>query len=88
MLIGCATAVAGPITFVALMAGPIAERLVGRGAGGILAAGFIGAFTLAADLVSHQILPIDLPTGVVTGLVGAPYLMWLLVTVNKEGRGE
>ena len=88
VLIGFAVAVAGPIMFVALVAGPIAQRLVGRGAGGIAAAGCVGAIiTLGADLVAHQVLPTDLPTGVITGLVGAPYLIWLLVTVNKEGRG-
>ena len=32
-------------------------------------------------------LPVSLPTGVVTGAVGAPYLIWLLATVNREGRG-
>ncbi len=88
VLVGFAVAVAGPIMFVALIAGPIAQRLVGRGAGGIVAAGCVGAIiTLGADLVSHQVLPVDLPTGVITGLIGAPYLIWLLVTVNKEGRG-
>ncbi len=88
VLVGFAVAVAGPIMFVALIAGPIAQRLVGRTAGGIVAAGCVGAIiTLGADLVSHQVLPVDLPTGVVTGLIGAPYLIWLLVTVNKEGRG-
>ncbi|MDR7085595.1 iron complex transport system permease protein [Aeromicrobium panaciterrae] len=88
VLIGFAVAVAGPIMFVALIAGPIAQRLVGQAAGGILAAGCVGAIiTLGADLVSHQLLPVDLPTGVITGVIGAPYLIWLLVTVNKEGRG-
>ncbi len=88
MLVGFAVAVAGPIMFVALIAGPIAQRLVGRAAGGIMAAGCTGAIiTLGADLISHQVLPVDLPTGVVTGLIGAPYLIWLLVTVNREGRG-
>jgi iron complex transport system permease protein len=88
VLIGFATAVAGPIMFVALIAGPIAQRLVGAGSGALVAAACVGAIvTLTADLVSHQLLPVDLPTGVVTGLIGAPYLIWLLVTVNKEGRG-
>lgn len=88
ILVGFAVAVAGPIMFVALIAGPIAQRLVGRAAGGLVAAGCVGAIiTLGADLVAHQLLPADLPTGVITGLIGAPYLIWLLVTVNKEGRG-
>jgi iron complex transport system permease protein len=89
VLVGCATAVAGPIPFVALMAGPIATRLLGPAGGGIPAAGFVGAaLVLGADLVAHHLMPSPMPTGVVTGLVGAPYLLWLLATANREGRGE
>jgi iron complex transport system permease protein len=83
-----ATAVAGPIAFVALVAGPIAQRLLGPTQGSILAAAFVGAsLVLAADLLSQQALPIALPTGVVTGAIGAPYLLWVLVGMNREGRG-
>lgn len=87
VLIGFATAVAGPIMFVALIAGPIAQRLTGP-AGGVLAAGLVGAIiVLGADFVSSHLLPTSLPTGVMTGIIGAPYLIWLLATVNREGRG-
>ena len=88
VLVGFATAAAGPIPFVALMAGPIAARLLGSSAGGIVAAGLIGAvIVLTADLVANHVMPTPLPTGVVTGLIGGPYLIWLLIRVNKEGRG-
>lgn len=87
VLIGFSVAVAGPIMFVALIAGPIAGRLTGP-QGGVLAAGLVGAIiVLGADLVAAQVLPTSLPTGVVTGIIGAPYLIWLLATVNREGRG-
>lgn len=87
-LVAFATAVAGPIAFVALIAGPIARRILGPAGGGILAAALVGAIiVLAADLVGQHLTPIPLPTGVVTGAVGAPYLIWLLATVNREGRG-
>lgn len=88
VLVALATAAAGPLAFVALAAGPIAGRLL-RGAGtGLAAAGFVGAgIVLASELVASHLLPLALPTGVVTGAVGAPYLVWLLCTVNREGRG-
>ena len=87
VLVAFATAAAGPIPFVALMAGPIAARLAGPAPGGIVAAGFVGAsLVMAADLVANHVMPVALPTGVVTGLIGAPYLIWLLVTVNSRGR--
>lgn len=88
LLIGLATAVAGPIMFVALVAGPVAARLLGPATGGVFAAAFTGAgLLLVADLVARHVLPSPLPTGVVTGAVGAPYLLWLLATANREGRG-
>lgn len=87
-LVAFATAVAGPIAFVALVAGPIAQRLVGPSGAGIIAAGLVGAsVVLAADLVSQHVLPVALPTGVVTGAVGAPYLLAVLVGMNRQGRG-
>ncbi|MEV0720776.1 iron chelate uptake ABC transporter family permease subunit, partial [Asanoa sp. NPDC050611] len=88
VLVALAVSVAGPIVFVALVAGPIANRLLGPATGGIVAAALVGAATLlAADLVAVHLLPTPLPTGVVTGAVGAPYLLWLLATTNRQGAG-
>jgi iron complex transport system permease protein len=88
VLVALAVAVAGPILFVALVAGPIANRLLGPATGGILSAALVGAaLLLTADLVAVHLLPTPLPTGVVTGAVGAPYLLWLLATTNRQGAG-
>jgi iron complex transport system permease protein len=87
-LVALAVAVAGPIVFVALVAGPIANRMLGPAAGGIPAAALAGAaLLLTADLIANHLLPTPLPTGVVTGAVGAPYLLWLLATTNRQGAG-
>jgi len=89
VLVALSTAVAGPILFVALMAGPIAMRLLGPASGGgLLAAGCTGAgIMLGSELIAQHALPIALPTGVVTGAIGAPYLLWVLASANREGRG-
>lgn len=88
VLVAFATAAVGPVIFVALIAGPVARRLLGPAGGHVLAAGLVGAaLLLAADLVAANAFPSPLPTGLVTGAVGAPYLVWLLVTANREGRG-
>lgn len=88
VLVALAVAVAGPIVFVALIAGPVANRLLGPAAGGIPAAALTGAaLLLTADLVAVHLMPTPLPTGVVTGAVGAPYLLWLLATTNRRGAG-
>ncbi|MDQ4113684.1 MAG: iron ABC transporter permease, partial [Actinomycetota bacterium] len=34
-----------------------------------------------------NLLPVEVPTGVVTGAVGAPYLLWLIATTNRRGMG-
>jgi iron complex transport system permease protein len=88
LLTALATAVAGPIAFVALVAGPVADRLLGPARGGIVAAAAVGAvLCLVADHIAVQVLPVEMPTGVVTGAVGAPYLLWLLATTNRRGVG-
>ncbi|WP_370616814.1 FecCD family ABC transporter permease [Mumia sp. Pv 4-285] len=88
VLVAFATAAAGPIMFVALVAGPVAHRLLGPAPGALAASALVGAaLVLSSELVAAHLLPTALPTGVVTGAVGAPYLLWLLVSVNRGGRG-
>jgi iron complex transport system permease protein len=79
-LTAAAVATAGPVSFVALMAAPIARRLVGRGRVSLAPAAAVGAAIVeASDLVAQFVIPgVQLPVGVVTGVVGAPYLLWLI----------
>jgi iron complex transport system permease protein len=87
-LAAVATAAAGPIAFVALVAAPIARRLVNAPLT-IVPAALAGAvLLLLSDLVARRIFaPTELPVGVVTGIIGAPYLIWLLARANRIGRG-
>lgn len=85
VLAAFATAASGPLVFVAFMAGPIARRLIGPASLGVVAAALVGAsITLGADLVAQHALPVQLAAGVVTGAIGAPYLLWLLATSGRE----
>lgn len=85
-LIAFATAAAGPIAFVAFMAGPIAARLAGPGASLVIPAGLVGALlVLTADLIGQNALDHRYPVGVITGALGAPYLIALLVAINRSG---
>jgi iron complex transport system permease protein len=88
-LAAVAVSTAGPLAFVALASGQIARRMLGTGNAGIAVAGFVGATVLvASDLLAQFAWPAtSLPTGVVTGLVGAPFLIWLLVRASRSGRG-
>ena len=87
-LAAMATASAGPIIFVAFVASPIARRLT-RTPLTLCGAALVGALImLVSDLVARRMFaPTELPVGVVTGIVGAPYLLWLLARSNKTGRG-
>jgi iron complex transport system permease protein len=74
-----AVAVAGPITFVALAAPQIAMRLTRSATPPVLAgAATGGVLLLAADLIARVALPVELPVGVVTAVLGAPFLLYLL----------
>ena len=85
-MIAFCTAVTGPISCVSLLAGPIATRLVGQASSSTAAAGLVGAaLVLAADLVGQYVLGTRFPVGVVTGILGTPYLLYLLVSMNKKG---
>ncbi|MCF2706138.1 iron chelate uptake ABC transporter family permease subunit [Arcanobacterium haemolyticum] len=86
ILLALATSASGPISFVAFMAGPIASRLVGPSAPILLPAGLVGALlVLGAEFVGHNLLPGNYPVGIITGALGAPYLMYLLIRTNRAG---
>ena len=85
-LVALATSFAGPLAFVALVAPAIARRLVDDGGAALVASTVTGAaLVLAGDVVGqHALFGISVPAGIVTGLVGAPYLLWLLATNERK----
>ncbi len=83
-LIAVATAAAGPVSFVAFMSGPLASRLLRPGAPLLLASGLVGALVvLAADLAGQTLFGTRYPVGVITGAIGAPFLIYLLTRINR-----
>jgi iron complex transport system permease protein len=87
-LVAVATASAGPVVFVSFVAAPIARRLTRSSLTLIPAALAGGLLVLVSDLVARRTFaPTELPVGIVTGIVGAPYLLWLLARANRVGRG-
>ena len=84
LLVTSATAVCGPVAFLAFLAGPIA-RALNRGRTTLVGAGLVGAcIFLAADYVGAYLVPGgNVPVGVVTGLAGGPALLALLLTSRR-----
>ncbi|MFI7126867.1 FecCD family ABC transporter permease [Nonomuraea sp. NPDC050153] len=85
-LVAFGTAAAGPVAFVALAAPQIAQRLARTAWPPPLASGLAGSFiVLAADVVARLLIPdVELPVGVVTGVLGAPLLLWLLARARRR----
>jgi iron complex transport system permease protein len=87
-LAAVATAAAGPVAFVAFLAGPVARRFVRQAS--LPASALTGTLiVLAADYLAANLAPLlldgtVLPVGVVTGALGAPFLLWLLVTSHRK----
>jgi iron complex transport system permease protein len=81
-----AVAVAGPVLFVAFVAGPIARRVTRSPDAALVASALVGAVVVvAADFLGQRALgDVRVPVGVVTSLVGAPYLLWLLARDNRS----
>ena len=81
LLVASATSVAGPVAFVALAAPHVAHRLCGGGGVGFTSAALVGALlVLVSDVCAQRLVaPAELPVGVVTGVVGGIYLLWLLI---------
>lgn len=80
-LAGATVAAAGTIGFVGLMAPHLGRRLVGPDHGGLLpTAGVLGGLiVVASDLVGRTLFaPIELPCGLITAVVGAPFFIYLL----------
>lgn len=81
LLSGAAVAAAGLIGFVGLLAPHIARRLVGTAHARLIpVAACIGAgLVMGADLLGRTVVaPVQIPAGIVTALIGAPFFAFLL----------
>ncbi|MEV4334573.1 iron chelate uptake ABC transporter family permease subunit [Streptomyces sp. NPDC049597] len=83
-----ATAVTGPIVFIALAAPQLARRLTRSSGPALLPSALMGALLLAlSDLVVQRVFaPALLPVGTATGTIGGLYLIWLLITESRKSR--
>ena len=80
LLAAAAVAAAGPVQFVALVAPQVAVRLTGRAQIPLLASAATGALLVTvADLIGRTVTDFEIPVGLVTAALGAPYLIGLLL---------
>ncbi|MFX0547170.1 FecCD family ABC transporter permease [Roseovarius sp. S1116L3] len=87
-LASASVAVVGPIAFVGLLA-PHAARLLTRGTPGLhlaLAWAIGASLTTSADLAGRTAFdPVQIPSGLVTALVGAPLFAFLMLRMMRTG---
>lgn len=86
LLASLATAVAGPVAFVALACPQLARMLCRTARPPLLASAVLGGVLVtAADVLARLVVaPAQLPVGVVTALLGAPYLLFLLTRMRRR----
>lgn len=85
LLASLATVIAGPLGFVALVAPQIARLMVRSATPPIMASAFTGALlVLLADVLTARVLPVPMPAGIGTALIGVPYLVWLLIFTQRR----
>ena len=82
LTVGAAVAVSGAIGFVGLVVPHLLRLLTGADHRYLLAnSALLGAnLILSADILARTIIaPAEIPIGIVTALVGAPFFIWLLL---------
>jgi iron complex transport system permease protein len=88
LLAASAASQTGPVAFVALCAPHLARRLTRRTGPNLVPTPLLGAALMQwADYLSQHAIPDqELPVGVVTGVLGGGYLVYLLAHQRKIGR--
>ncbi|MFE4970793.1 Fe(3+)-hydroxamate ABC transporter permease FhuB [Kitasatospora sp. NPDC056651] len=80
-LAGLAVGVCGPVGFVALAAPVIAGRLAGPARVPVLGSALTGALLVVlADTLGRVVIGgVEIPVGIVTTVLGGPFLLWVLL---------
>ncbi|MBD2848468.1 iron ABC transporter permease [Paenibacillus sp. IB182496] len=87
-LAGASVAMAGTIGFIGLMGPHIARQLVGSSSLRLLSASALcgSLIVMAADLLGRALWPpLEIPAGIITSALGAPYLIYLLYRNRRPG---
>jgi iron complex transport system permease protein len=85
-LVGASVATGGTIAFVGLIAPHLGRQLVGPTHEGLIPVSALmgGLIVVLADWLGRVLFaPIELPCGVITAAVGAPYFLYLLIRNRK-----
>ncbi|MCC8378314.1 MULTISPECIES: FecCD family ABC transporter permease [unclassified Xenorhabdus] len=82
LLIGCAVALSGVIGFIGLVIPHLVRLRFGGDHSWLLPISALGGacLLLTADTLARTLVaPAEMPVGLITGLIGAPYFLWLIL---------
>lgn len=86
-IVGAVVSICGPIGFIALIV-PHISRLWGRSNYGITVAYSLllgGGFLVLADFLARTLIPpVDIPVGIITSMIGAPFFLLLIISQLKK----
>jgi iron complex transport system permease protein len=85
LMTACATAISGIIGWVGLIIPHIARLIVGPEFSRLLPASLLlgAVFLLLCDTLARSLASIELPLGVVTAFIGAPFFIFLLLSGGR-----
>jgi len=86
LLTGLAVSVCGPVGLIALLAPELARTICRPGKVPLTASALAGAtFMVAADLLGRTLFsPLEIPVGIITAIVGSPYVLWILLKPSRR----
>ena len=85
LMTAAAVSITGVIGWVGLIVPHVARLLVGPDFSKLLPASLMlgGGFLVGVDLVARSIATMEVPLGVLTAAIGAPFFLWLLATAKR-----
>jgi iron complex transport system permease protein len=89
LVTGAAISVAGPVGFVGLLVPHLLRLVVGPDHRTLVPASALGGalFLLCCDLLGRSVAPpFQIRVGIITAVLGSPYLLWLVVRAQRRGR--
>ncbi|WP_263078092.1 iron ABC transporter permease [Endozoicomonas sp. Mp262] len=80
-LAGLAVGIAGPISFIAIAAPVLASRFSGPATVPVFNSALLGGLLVVlADTLGRTLTaPVEIPAGVISSILGGPFLLWLLL---------
>ena len=88
VMVGAVVSLVGPIGFVGMMVPHICRLWLGAGHHRLVPVSFVlgGCFLALCDLTARTVLaPAEIPTGIITAMIGGPFFLWTLFRSNRDG---